>query len=201
MALFCSGQLKNATLTAHQQTESLMMPVLKAIDNTESYARVLKMMYGFYKPVEEQIKAFITVEILPDIEQRHKAVLAKNDVINSGMPANFVAAGALPVINSIAQAFGALYVLEGSTLGGVYISRMLKQNEALQNVPLTFFDCYGEYTGFMWNTFKSAMDKTVVSQSDIDLAVHTANETFALLAKWMLAYPRMKTAIPSLARC
>lgn len=201
MSLSCSGQLKNATLTAHQQTESLMMPMLKAIDNTESYAEVLKMIYGFYKPVEEQIKAFITVQILPDIDQRHKSSLAKNDVINSGMPANFVTAGVLPVINSIAQSFGALYVLEGSTLGGVYISRMLKKNKALENVQLTFFDGYGEHTGFMWNTFKSAMDKTVVSQNDIDQAIHTANETFGLLEKWMLAYPKMKTSIQSFARC
>lgn len=201
MNLSCSAQLKNATLTAHQQTESLMMPLLKAIDNRESYADVLKMMYGFYKPLEEQINAVITLAILPDIEHRYKSAFAKIDVIRLGMPTNFITAGLLPVIHSIAQGFGAMYVLEGSTLGGVYISRMLKQNEALQDIPLTFFNGYGERTGEMWKTFKSVMDKMVVSQNDIDEAVHIANDTFVLLQKWMLSYPRVKTNIQPFARC
>ncbi|MEO7801529.1 MAG: biliverdin-producing heme oxygenase [Ginsengibacter sp.] len=201
MILSCSGQLKNATLKAHQQTENLMMPMLKAIDNTESYVDVLKMMYGFYKPLEEQIKIVISAAILPDIEQRHKSALAKNDVISSGEKSNYITAGILPVINSIAQGFGAMYVLEGSTLGGVYISRMLKQNDALQNISLTFFNSYGEHTGGMWKTFKTIMDKTVTSQDDIDEAVHTANDTFVLLQKWMLSYPKMTTKIQPFARC
>ena len=65
----------------------------------------------------------------------------------------------LPSIRSHQHALGALYVIEGSTLGGKIISKMIShQIPSTDGHGLTFFNSYGDDTITMWERFKVILD-------------------------------------------
>lgn len=79
---------------------------------------------------------------------------------------------------------GALYVMEGSTLGGRYIYKMLQGHPSLE-VPvaaLHFFNGYGEATSQRWKSFGAALNSLPLHQDEI---VRSAEETFRLFAQWI----------------
>lgn len=55
--------------------------------------------------------------------------------------------------NDEAEALGALYVLEGATLGGQVIIKRLKKNEPFSTLPLAYYNVYADHTGVMWTQF------------------------------------------------
>lgn len=57
---------------------------------------------------------------------------------------------------------GAIYVLEGSTLGGQYIKKSLSETPYFHNyykkIDVPFFGCYGKDTGRLWKSFKVVLE-------------------------------------------
>ena len=78
---------------------------------------------------------------------------------------------------------GALYVLEGSTLGGQMIARMLQKNPLLNLVPgqLNFFLGYKKETGPKWKSFQAALN---LLDGETETLVSTARQTFSLFTQW-----------------
>lgn len=58
-----------------------------------------------------------------------------------------------------AEALGALYVVEGSTLGGRIIQRTLS-SRGISDIRLNFLDPYGEDTGRMWRGLVDVIEET-----------------------------------------
>ncbi len=90
-------------------------------------------------------------------------------------------------IGSSESVFGSLYVVEGATLGGQYISRHVQQ--VLNVTPESgghFFRGYGQRTGEMWQTFRSTLDSFALTQQTQDRVLFTALETFKTLRTWFL---------------
>ncbi|HYO21904.1 MAG TPA: biliverdin-producing heme oxygenase [Flavisolibacter sp.] len=175
--------VKKETAFLHQEVEELLLPKLNAIQSPEDYAAILQMFYGFFHPVEEAIQAYISAAILPDIAKRRTALLVVDNLAYLEKSINLLQCKALPQITDTAQAFGAMYVLEGATLGGRMISKMLAKNPALSLPPvaLNFFSGYKEETGSMWTAFIEVLNR----QKDADTIVHSANQTFYYLKNWM----------------
>ena len=90
----------------------------------------------------------------------------------------------LPTLDSQSAAMGAMYVLEGSTLGGKIISKVLRKQVPDLDGSLSFFDGYGDQTGEMWSRFKSALDMLELEE-DQDNATHAAHETFVKFKTWI----------------
>jgi heme oxygenase (biliverdin-IX-beta and delta-forming) len=175
--------VKKETAFLHQEVEQILIPCLNDIISLEDYAAVLQCFYSYYLPIEQAIQQHVSSSILPDIERRRTALLIVDDLAFLGMPVDETKAAALPQINNIAQAFGVLYVLEGSTLGGKVIAKMLAKNPALPLPPgaLNFFNGYKDATGKMWTNFVEVLNQ----QQDVDTIVHAANQTFYYLKNWM----------------
>ena len=152
--------------------------------NREQYAAMLSAFYGFYQPVQQSIQQYITKEDLPDKEQRRTASLLLQDLAYLGMKTTVNKCNNLPVITNKEKAFGALYVLEGSTLGGQHITKMLLKNEALQlgESDLTFFNGYKDETGAKWKSFIAALNR----QSGEEEIINAAKETFVAFKNWLL---------------
>lgn len=176
-------QLREQTAVYHSETESCLLPRLKNIESVKEYRELLKMFYGYFFPVQESIKQYITTQDLPDINQRRSARLILKDLEflqDSG--AAIKTCAHLPSIDSKAEAFGALYVLEGSTLGGRMIAKMLLRNPAVSlNGGLHFFNGYGEATAAKWKLFLEVLD----TQAELSSIVAAANQTFLLLKNWI----------------
>lgn len=63
------------------------------------------------------------------------------------------------------EALGAMYVIEGSTLGGNVIAKQLSKTEGFDQVTFNFFGCYRENTGPMWKSFKEVLDSEVTEEN------------------------------------
>lgn len=74
-----------------------------------------------------------------------------------------------------AQFAGVMYVVEGSSLGGMHLSRKLGH---LPGENHRFFTGYGSDTMPNWASFVTWLNKTVTRQEDMELAAGTAVETF-----------------------
>ena len=80
-----------------------------------------------------------------------------------------------------AEAFGALYVMEGSTLGGNVIGKQLKRNPEFEGVEFNYFGVYGENTGPYWQEFKSIIDEKI-SEENYESCVTGAKKAYQLLS-------------------
>lgn len=176
--------VKRETAEEHQAAEDMLNPKLQGIAKTADYIAILSSFYGFYRPLQEKISGFIREQDLADIHERNSSRLIEKDLTELGFPLeNIKISIDLPRINSAASAFGALYVMEGSTLGGRMIRKMLLKNEQLNLSEKTvqFFNGYGNETGTRWRNFQEALN----NQSDTNEVVFSARQTFNLFRHWI----------------
>ncbi len=180
--------LKQQTAEKHQELEDLMLPCLTSIAQKQHYVQLLHVFYGYFKPVEDAVAPFMKESVLPDWPTRRKAHAILLDLEALGQPNTLprLATG-LPGIGTLPQAMGALYVLEGSTLGGRGITKMLLKNEAvgLQPQHLQFFAGYGERTGPMWTHFVNVLNSFCFTEEEGEQMVQSANETFYFFKTWL----------------
>jgi heme oxygenase len=179
-----SGTLRTTTRQEHVDVEDTLLPFLTSLNSKHKYASLLRMFFGFYQPLEQRISAQLSVADLPDLPERRKSSAILSDLAQCGMTSeNIPLCSHLPSLPSKAAAFGALYVLEGSTLGGKMIARMLLENKELSVGPeaVSFFSGYGAATGARWRVFLEALNQ----QADTSEVVAAARQTFIDLKAWM----------------
>lgn len=179
-----AASLKAATAISHREAESVLIAKLTGIRSLHQYAAILKSFYGYFFPLQQIIARHISRDDLPDIDERRQALLLLRDLESLDMPASEMALCALlPAIENKAQAFGALYVLEGSTLGGRTISHMLMKNRFIElgENNLQFFAGYKEETGARWKRFTEALNR----QTETEEIIAAARETFGLFKNWI----------------
>ena len=79
---------------------------------------------------------------------------------------------------------GALYVAEGSSLGGQVIQRTLLSNENLHDIDKTlFYKGYAEQTGPMWKQFMAYLETMPVEATEIPEVVAGAQDAFGVMMK------------------
>lgn len=178
--------LKEETKDLHVALEKAMVPMIKGIQTSEDYVKVLGLFYSYYGGLENRLGKIVDIKI-PDHHLRRKKEIIADDILSLGGTLPELTPGQhLPSIENKYQAFGALYVMEGSTLGGLYISKMIeKQLNLTDGASLSFFDGYGEQTEEMWNSFKSALDEQAVHTAEQAAVVQAANDTFKKFKTWI----------------
>lgn len=176
--------LKQHTARTHEELEQILLPRIEGVDSIESYHSLLKIFYGFFKPLEEKVLIFVDDKILPDINHRRKTQLILQDLqINTSR--QLPISSDLPRITNSMQALGALYVMEGSTLGGRGITKIiLKNNNFLNPSGIVFFNGYGAETGKMWTAFQMAIN-SISGDEAIQQMLDAANDTFLKFKNWI----------------
>jgi heme oxygenase len=179
-----STDLKRNTENIHRQAEKVMVGWLKRIRSLEEYVEFLNWLYAYYGPLEDSIKTQLTSDNFPDIERRCRAGALLQDMEATGiyLPAPEICRD-LPVIDNYGKALGALYVLEGSTLGGRVIAGMMLRQLRSEKF-LSYFNSYGNETAGMWQSFKDLLEipTTLAWKEDILLS---ARETFLTFKTWI----------------
>jgi len=186
-----SEKLKTNTKSNHQELEKKLVAQMRAMRNAENYTQLLSLFYSFFGGLELLINKQLDAAFLPDYLQRRKTAALADDLMKLGATLPELATGdALPAITNQFEALGALYVIEGSTLGGKIISKMVKQQlQFPDDTGLSFFNGYGEQTDAMWNRFKQAINQEALVPHE-DVIVETANETFAKFRGWFDSRPQ-----------
>ena len=185
-------ELRQETEQAHRALEKDLVGKIKAVHSRADYENLLRMMYGFYAAMEKHMQPFLSDKPGLDFAHRRKADWLVRDIETVGSSAALSCCDVLPPINSASSALGAMYVLEGSTLGGQIIAKMLKQQLRVEgNSGLSFFLSYGTETTTMWERFKAELSKpfNALEQSEI---IRTAKDTFIKFRTWIEQYDANK---------
>lgn len=186
MSMTIMQRLKAETSAAHERIEEAF-DLAARTRCLESYRALLARLYGFHATWEPRAEAVMSDKAF--FRERRKAGLLIRDLRALGMSEAAIAAlplcDALMPLDNEAQALGAMYVIEGSTLGGTIIARHIARNLGLSpGSGCSFFRCYGDETGPMWKRFGTRLE-ALSAPDDASTIVASANRTFALLQDWL----------------
>ncbi|WP_423147132.1 biliverdin-producing heme oxygenase [Rubrolithibacter danxiaensis] len=181
-----SSLLKQFTTEVHLNLEKKLISKIKLIRSAKDYSNILQIFYGYFGPLEKKIDEYLDKEILPDYLLRRKsaAILYDLKTLNIDISNDAAINEELPQIDNSFQALGALYVLEGSTLGGKTIAKMIESTIGISN-SLTFFKSYGNDTMSMWNIFKSVLNNLDLTEPQRKEVLISAKDTFIKFENWI----------------
>lgn len=179
--------LRRHTHEHHERLEALL-DLPGSIRSTDDYRRLLGAFFGFYTPFEARLGEYEEPlgYVGLDVSARRKAPRLRDDLEALGFSDESIEAlprcSTLPALDSWGQALGALYVLEGSTLGGQFIVRHLSRDWPA--LPTRFFAGYGERTGAMWRNFLAVLNDQPIAAGEREAILQGAEATFEALAHW-----------------
>ncbi len=182
-------RLKTETRPHHDRIEGAIGPMRPGL-TADEYVDLLRRFYGFYAAWEPAVAATLGGRLPHLVADRRRTPWLERDLAHFGLTAADLAVvprcDRLPRVDTVARALGSTYVVEGSTLGGQYISRHLGKSLGLTpDAGLAFYAGYGERTGAMWQAFREVLVEH--ASGDPDDAVAAAAETFDALNAWMSA--------------
>ncbi len=194
--------LRGGTRDLHDRAEAAFVLGGPGVTRAE-YVAVLARLLAFYAPAERALEAWAPALDASGLAlaPRRKAPLLRRDLraLDPGFPRHAEPAFRLP---DPAHALGALYVLEGATLGGQLLRRRLAPALGLTaEHGLAFLTGYGADVGPMWRAFGEALGRFEGGLADGARAAATASAvagaraTFAAFERWVVA----PTARPTLA--
>ncbi|UQA62556.1 biliverdin-producing heme oxygenase [Polyangium aurulentum] len=179
------SRLKNETRPQHEAIENALDLMSEGL-TTEGYRYRLERLYGFYRPVEQRIFNLDGWPATLDLQARCKTPLLEADLRALGIasPSELPLCQDLPDLRDLPRAFGCLYVMEGATLGGQFITRHIRRVLGIeaQNGG-RFFQSYGDAVGARWKGFRAALG-AYASPANEDEVVRGAAETFEKLHRW-----------------
>jgi heme oxygenase len=177
--------LKTATQSKHSITENKANAdkIMQGTLQIEEYKNLLLATYIFHEQIEKQLAKIPAIVLYQGLNfgARQKTQALKQDIENLGITANVSQAMPNTIkIQTLEQGLGAMYVMEGATLGGAIIFRELQKNKNLQNYSnaMHYYQIYGENTGKNWKEFCSILQEVAKTPTQIDQIVETANKTF-----------------------
>ncbi|WP_285008458.1 biliverdin-producing heme oxygenase [Pedobacter faecalis] len=191
-------KLKHDTLLQHERLESLMFVdnIMGKTLNPDQYKKILLTNYIAHKAYEEAIFGAIGPDLAArlDLNARRKLAALERDVEEAGLDeqlfkAELIVKGLKPLHFNEAAALGALYVMEGATLGGSVILKQLKLNPSFAGKGLNFY-YYGVYGGALMANWKSFVDVlNAFPEGNEDEVVEGAKQMFdAISAIAEIAY-------------
>ena len=175
-------RLRTATAPAHTALERDLDWVAR-VATVEGYRGLLARLHGFHRAWEPAIGAalddgsFFETRCRVPALARDLAFLGLSSAGIDGLPR------ALPIpLPGPAAAMGALYVLEGSTLGGRMIGRHITATHGLTGDGLAYYSGHGTRTGAMWSAFRTRLDTFDGQAAEV---VAAANGTFDAMRAWL----------------
>lgn len=176
-----SEYLKENTAVYHDAAEKLFnsKKIFSKTFTLEDYKKIIHTNYLMLLHSENKIfKKLSNYSEVLQLVDRIKLPLIEKDM--KGLLLEKVAAGSELELTSQHEALGAMYVIEGSTLGGNVIAKQLSKTEGFDGVTFNFFGCYHENTGAMWKNFKETLDAEV-HENNYDEVLSGARKLYTFL--------------------
>jgi heme oxygenase len=178
-------RLKQATHDLHRSLETGLGLLTPPIDRRRTLI-LIERFYGFHAAWEPAVAAQLADEDF--LAPRRRAPLAAADLAALGRSADAIAA--LPCCDEAGrladagEAWGSIYVMEGSTLGGKLITRRLAEEDWLPAEGIRYFDPHGERTGALWRETRARLAELSGTGRE-DAVIDGARATFRRLAAWL----------------
>ncbi|MBI6119819.1 biliverdin-producing heme oxygenase [Salegentibacter maritimus] len=169
------NNLRDSTKKLHEdlEKENLAGQIISNDISLENYKLLLLQNYISYKITEDEIVKFI-----PTYKSDKSEKLAKDLEgleVDASIYKEFKPEFAL---NSYEEALGAAYVVLGSALGGMYISKEVPNCRSLQGIPGPHFFSRDRDGVKSWNTFVKELKSKEFTEIQIKEASGKAKETF-----------------------
>ena len=182
------NELRERTRSEHEAVESVM-PLMQEGLTRELYVHVLRCLYPVVHGWETWALEGAPGELLPLVQARRRSALLADDLRFWDGAADYDSSAVIEALNGLAadksaEAYaavflGAMYVMEGSTLGGQYIARHVEETLGLTTCEGdAYFRGYGEQTGAMWMEFKKRLGS--VHQSEAEHVIEAAKAMFGV---------------------
>ena len=169
--------LKQSTAEAHLKLDA--SPLVSGLSNGSladgAYLAMLQDYRQFFLPWESAVKQNHP-EIVDDLGayRFEKNLWLAQDILDLG--GTTVIPQPIHPPADRAGLIGSLYVVEGSTLGGMHLHRSQRGPVAKAG---RFFQGYGEETVASWKRFIDWLEQQDLSEPEMHRAAETASETFA----------------------
>ncbi|MCB0168098.1 MAG: biliverdin-producing heme oxygenase [Anaerolineae bacterium] len=190
-AILC--RLKDETAGRHRVVEQLARAD-RILDHTltlAQYSRLIVANYAIHQLIEPQLLPLFSPPWVDRLQlaQRSRLTALQYDLAQLNLnPPGFPQLTYL--IQTIPQALGALYVLEGATLGGAVILKALQKNPHVNGVaPFHYYGLCGRNTRALWLGFCQTLNEWVDSSDVGDAIVAAAQETFDFYRRLLVAAP------------
>jgi light-regulated signal transduction histidine kinase (bacteriophytochrome)/heme oxygenase len=152
------------------------------------YLDLLARLYGFYRAFESHFPdAPATMAEAIDLAKRARAPDLRDDLIAlgfSGRIDRLPVCANLPALDAEPDWLGALYVTEGSTIGGAQIARTLAKS-GFPSDQLHYFAARGKANSSMWIAFLGRLDSLATDPLSAEAAEYSARAAFAAFEVWM----------------
>ncbi len=187
-------RLRAETRPEHEATEATL-PLMSADLTLSQYVNALQSLGSVLSGWEAWATKHAPEAYCDLLAARRRSLLIQADLknlsaapISSGsieeqLTAVFLAGEATSAL-SPARFLGAMYVVEGSTLGGQYIAKHVEEKFGFADGNgNTYFRGYGEHTGSMWRSFKDEL--IALPETDADEVIAAARSMFGIFAEAM----------------
>ncbi len=170
-------KLREATHPSHMAVEN-KMGLLKPEITQAQYKDILTLFYRFHKTFEEHLRLIPSNHATEFyLKDRTKLEGLIKDLGNQNQDPI-----GIPQLKNEAELWGALYVIEGSSLGGQMIVKHFSKK--FPEMPHHFFAGYGKNTGPMWQGFLKEL--SLLDESWDQDVIEGAKKTFQSLLSWPL---------------
>lgn len=170
-------ELRTETQEIHEELDQLpfMRTLLSGKGTTDDYVKYLEIFGGIHAAIEGALFPVLTEPLekykdntrIPAIEQ-DLSYFDKN-IPKVDLPEMTITEEGAP---------GALYVLEGSRLGGKYIAKQLKEKYMISDDALHFLTEQPEHK---WKTVRAAIENS--DAEHLEAIISTAKETFVFFKR------------------
>lgn len=167
-----SSTLRASTADLHERVDSRVRRFLA--NGVEGCRDFLRVSRDIVVPWEHELRRFSWPEELRVQDRLCKSGWLEEDV--GPFQAGRISAHAA----NAAEAWGALYVFEGSTLGAAVITRLVPR---LVGGTFRYLQGYGAETEAMWSSMKVILDDAIRNDEDLAGSVTAARRVFAQFEK------------------
>ena len=177
-------QLRRETLPDHNAVEQ-SVPLMDEELDVDTYVSYLLRLHGIIAAWEEWAAANAPAWIQPLLAVRRRGQLLMLDLMWFGVDTSGEARPTLPEMRDTASLLGAMYVVEGSTLGGQLIARHVELVLGLTaRQGNAYFRGHNERTGQLWKEFCDAL-RTKLPDGETDAVIAAAKAMFGIFGAWM----------------
>ena len=174
--------LKNETQPLHARTEKVF-DLKRRVATLAGYRDTLVGLYRLHAAsctaLHDVSWGDLEVDLAPT---RQRLDWLRGDLSYFGLVADDLPPIPHLVLADAAEGLGCLYVIEGSMLGGAFISRAIRQRLGVTtDTGGRFFYGFGDGTDAAWSSFVTALDRHLVTTVGYRAAIG-ARKTFNLFA-------------------
>ncbi len=176
-------ELRRRTRSAHRATEAALLSG-GWLSDPARYRILVGRLFGFHGHLEAALQRWPETFAELNLAARSRGAMLAEDLAHLGVdpPPD---TGPVPLmLETPSLGLGALYVVEGSTLGGSVVAAMLQRNLGLDGSNgAGGFVPYGEHTAPQWQSFVRFLQGWPKGH---DAVVQGATRAFGCYSDWVL---------------